>query len=381
MLIEIAVLLFLFLLIFFGLLQQPGGNLDLDFRGKKLKKHENAQQNFVHGFQELNKAVLILNNAEIDETTTAKAVTAIARTMSSPLRLAYRHFTAALKVWEEENARQDEEVEKLVSKIGSLTRIVSENNVEMKKLQEELSSLNNLIQENEKELKMARNSLRRAEDVYEESKKQLREKIKQRDVVKATGIAATVVALFAAATALFAAATIAIASIIEAFEDAVKNAQRNVTSAEDNVNTCTNKLREKQGKKMDLDRELRRKRSENEKVEKDLTRLKSQLQQLKETQGKSIELGEKLKKTCYIMMFIWGKSKVLNDEAQRAYILEPFLTPLREIFTMLTPEEQRKIKADTFLLSNDTKLRAISLKLKTIRSKGDNLEAILDEYT
>ena len=81
------------------------------------------------------------------------------------------------------------------------------------------------------------------------------------------------------------------------------------------------------------------------------------------------------------MKFIWGKSKVLNDEAQRAYILEPFLTPLREIFTMLTPEEQRKIKADTFLLSNDTKLRAISLKLKTIRSKGDNLEAILDEYT
>jgi hypothetical protein len=48
---------------------------------------------------------------------------------------------------------------------------------------------------------------------------------------------------------------------------------------------------------------------------------------------------------------------------------------------MLTPEEQRKIKADTFLLSNDTKLRAISLKLKTIRSKADNFEAILDEYT
>jgi predicted RNase H-like nuclease (RuvC/YqgF family) len=376
MLIEIAVLLFLFLLIFFGLLQQPGRNLDLDFRGKKLKKHENAQQNFVHGFQELNKAVLILNNAEIDETTTAKAVTAIAQTMSSPLRLAYRHFTAALKVWEEENARQNEEVEKLVCKVGKLKSIVSENNANMRKLKVHLSSLNCQIEDNQRQLWSASDSLSRAENALEESKKQLREKKEQQGIVAVIGIVATVTVfpLIAGIGGLLGGTAITVISVA-VYEEAVKEAQRTVTSARDNVNSFTNMLNKERKNKVDLKRELSRKVSENEEAEERLKLLKEELEPLQKTQKKDIELSEKLKRTCHILQIVWGKSKVLNDEAQRAYILEPFLTPLREMFTMWTPEEQRKKTESTFLLSNYINVHdSISSKLETIYSEADNSE-------
>ena len=53
-------------------------------------------------------------------------------------------------------------------------------------------------------------------------------------------------------------------------------------------------------------------------------------------------------RTCHEMTKIWGKSQVLNNEASRAYSLEPLLTPMKEILDMFTPEEQKEIKTKHF---------------------------------
>lgn len=58
--------------------------------------------------------------------------------------------------------------------------------------------------------------------------------------------------------------------------------------------------------------------------------------------------------------------EVLNTEARFAYSLEPVLVPLKEIVDMFTPEEQREIKKNTFLLSEEVDFSAISVKLTAV---------------
>ena len=88
-------------------------------------------------------------------------------------------------------------------------------------------------------------------------------------------------------------------------------------------------------------------------------------------------------RTCHVIRNICGKSQVLKNEARFAYSLEPLLTPLKEIVDMFTPEEQRKIKESTSLLSSEVDFSSIPLKLKAVAeaSDGCSLMTILDDYS
>ena len=81
-------------------------------------------------------------------------------------------------------------------------------------------------------------------------------------------------------------------------------------------------------------------------------------------QQRSIELSDKLMRTCHVMTR--GKNQVLNNEASRTYSLELLLTPIKEIVDMFTPEEQKEIKQNTFLLSKEIDFSSITWKLKAV---------------
>ena len=350
-------------------------------------EYKTHQERLVQGLQQLDEAVLILNDAEIDINAATSAITikVIAQRMCPHIREAHIDLTEALKLWEQENARQDKEVQNLVSSIGSLKRSVSENKAEMEKLKEHLSSLNNQIKDNEWQLEVAHDSHNEAKDALKESETQLRKKREEKNIVAGVGIVTTVAATALAGPFGLLVAGAATATTLNACDDAVETAQSRVNCAKDDVSSCTNMLSKKREEKENLGRKVSRKQSENKRVKENLTKQEEQLVQLKKSQKQSIELSEKLKRTCHVMTTIWGKSRVLSREAQRAYSFEPLLEPLREIYTMLTPAEQREIKENTFLMSKDFDFHKISLKLNTISSicdKADDSEmAILDEYT
>ena len=77
-----------------------------------------------------------------------------------------------------------------------------------------------------------------------------------------------------------------------------------------------------------------------------------------------------------------GESQVLNNEASRAYSLEPLLTPMNEIVDMLTPEGQQEIKQNTSLLSKEIDFSSITWKLKAVcdANADGSITPILDEY-
>ena len=378
MLVEIAflILLLLSLTVIFDL--WPKNTFDHDCQ----KKYKSAQERSVQGLQLLDKAVLILNNAEIDTVTPAITIKAIAQRMCPHIRQAHIDLTAALELWEQENARQNEEVENLVSSIGSLKRSVFENKAEMEKLKEHLSSLNNQIKDNEGQLEVAYDSHNQAEVALKVSETQLRKRKEEKAIAAGTGIFATVAATILGGPVGLLVAGAATVTTYVGFEMAVETAQSRVMSAKHNVNSCTNMLSEKQKRKENLDNELSKKESENERIKKNLMKKEEQLVQLKESQKQSIKLSAKLKSTCHVMTTIWGKSRVLDREAQCALILEPLLTSLTEIYTMLTPAEQRKLKENTFLFSDDFNFHGISSKLNTICGKADDsVMAILDDLT
>ena len=378
MLVEIAFLILLLsLTVIFDL--WPKNTFDHDCQ----KKYKSAQERSVQGLQLLDKAVLILNNAEIDtNVTSAITIKAIAQRMCPHIRQAHIDLTAALKLWEQENARQDKEVQNLVSSINSLKRSVSENKAEMEKLKEHLSSLNNQIKDNECQLKVAHDLHNQAKDALKESETQLRKKREGKNIVAGAGIVTTVAATALAGPFGLLVAGAATATTLNACDDAVKTAQSRVNCAKDDVSSCRNMLSKKREKKKNLGRRVSIKKSENKRVKENLTRQVEQLEHLQKSQKQSIKLSEKLKRTCYVMTTIWGKSRVLNREAQRAYSFEPLLEPLREIYTMLTPAEQREIKENTFLFSDDFNFHDISSKLNTICGKADDsVMAILDDLT
>ena len=138
----------------------------------------------------------------------------------------------------------------------------------------------------------------------------------------------------------------------------------------------------KKSEKNNLCQQLKSEEKEKQITGQRLRDQERQLQDLQMAQQRSIELNDKLMRTCHVMTKIWGKSQELNNEARRAYSLEPLLTPIKEIVDMFTPEEQKEIKQNTFLLSKEIDFSSITWKLKAVcdANADSSIMAILDEY-
>ena len=256
---------------------------------------DEVQKEFVTGIQWLDKAIGVLCKAEINTTTPAKTVKAIAQNLSLPIRQAHTHLNTALKFWEGEKARQCEETERLISSISSLKSNVSERKMKVEQMNQQLHGLNQQIKDSEQNVEQAKKALSNAQDT-------------------------------------------------------LNNAEREKKKSEKN-NLC---------------QQLKSEEKEKQITEQRLRDQERQLQDLQMAQQRSIELSDKLMRTCHVMTKIWGKSQELNNEARRAYSLEPLLTPIKEIVDMFTPEEQKEIKQNTFLLSKEIDFSSITWKLKAV---------------
>ena len=137
-------------------------------------------------------------------------------------------------------------------------------------------------------------------------------------------------------------------------EQNVEQAKKALSNAQDTLNNAERE--KKKSEKNNLCQQLKSEEKEKQITEQRLRDQERQLQDLQMAQQRSIELSDKLMRTCHEMTKIWGKSQVLNNEASRAYSLEPLLTPMKEIVDMFTPEQQKEIKQNTFLLSEKNRL-------------------------
>ena len=146
-------------------------------------------------------------------------------------------------------------------------------------------------------------------------------------------------------------------------EQNVEQAKKALSNAQDTLNNAERE--KKKSEKNNLCQQLKSEEKEKQITEQRLRDQERQLQDLQMAQQRSIELN-KLMRTCHVMTKIWGKSQELNNEARRAYSLEPLLTPIKEIVDMFTPEEQKEIKQNTFLLSKEIDFSSITWKLKAV---------------
>lgn len=343
---------------------------------------DEARKEFVKGIQWLDKAIGVLCKAEITTTTPAKTVKAITQNLRLPIRQAHTHLNKALKSWEAEKARQCEETERLVSSISSLKSNVSERKMKVEQLNQQLQGLNQQIKDSEQKVEQAKRALSNAQDTLNDAERKLRDKRRGRALVASMGVgAALAVPVVGWIAGGIVASTLVVVSLT-VLEDKVKSAQSGVSSAKDNVNYSENWLQAKKSEKNSLCQQLKSEEKEKQITEQRLRDQERQLQDLKMAQQRSIELGDKLMRTCHVMKNIWGKSQVLNNEASRAYSLEPLLTPMKEIVDMFTPEEQKKIKQNTFLLSKEIDFSSITWKLKAVcdANADSSIMAILDEY-
>ena len=147
-------------------------------------------------------------------------------------------------------------------------------------------------------------------------------------------------------------------------EQNVEQAKKALSNAQDTLNNAERE--KKKSEKNNLCQQLKSEEKEKQITEQRLRDQERQLQDLQMAQQRSIELSDKLMRTCHVMTKIWGKSQELNNEARRAYSLEPLLTPIKEIVDMFTPEEQKEIKQNTFLLSKEIDFSSITWKLKAV---------------
>ena len=338
---------------------------------------DEAQKEFVTGIQALDKAIGVLCKAEITITTPAKTVKAIAQNLRLPIRQAHTHLNTALKFWEGEKARQCEETERLISSISSLKSDVSERKMKVEELNQQLQGLNQQIKDSERKVKKAKKALSSAQDTLNDAERELRNKRRDQKVVAGVGLAITPIPILG-----WIAGPTMVAVSLTVLEDDVKSAQSGVSSAEDNVNDWKNWLQAKKSEKNNLCQQLKREKKEKKITKQRLRDQKSQLQDLQMAQQRSIELSDKLMRTCHVMTKIWGKSQVLKNEARRAYSLEPLLTPMKELVDKFTPEEQKMIKQSTFLLSKEIDFSSITWKLKAVcdANADSSIMAILDEY-
>ena len=338
---------------------------------------DEAQKEFVTGIQALDKAIGVLCKAEITITTPAKTVKAIAQNLRLPIRQAHTHLNTALKFWEGEKARQCEETERLISSISSLKSDVSERKMKVEELNQQLQGLNQQIKDSKRKVKKAKKALSSAQDTLNDAERELRNKRRDQKVVAGVGLAITPIPILG-----WIAGPTMVAVSLTVLEDDVKSAQSGVSSAEDNVNDWKNWLQAKKSEKNNLCQQLKREKKEKQITKQRLRDQKSQLQDLQMAQQRSIELSDKLMRTCHVMTKIWGKSQVLKNEARRAYSLEPLLTPMKELVDKFTPEEQKMIKQSTFLLSKEIDFSSITWKLKAVcdANADSSIMAILDEY-
>ena len=338
---------------------------------------DEAQKEFVTGIQWLDKAVEVLCKADITTTTPAKTVKAIAQNLRLPIRQAHKHLNTALKFWEGEKARQCEETERLISSISSLKSNVSERKMKVEELNQQVQGLNQQIKDSERKVKKAKKALSRAQDTLNDAERELRNTRRDQKVVAGVGLAITPIPILG-----WIAGPTMVAVSLTVLEDNVKSAQSGVSSAKDNVNYSENWLQAKKSKKNNLSQQLNSEEKEKQITEQRLRDQERQLQDLKIAQQRSIELSDKLMRTCHVMTNIWGKNQVLNNESSRAYSLEPLPTPMKEIVDMFTPEEQKEIKQNTFLLSKEIDFSSITWKLKAVcdANADSSIMAILDEY-
>ena len=349
---------------------------------------DEAQKEFVTGIQWLDKAIGVLCKADISTTTPAKIVKAIAQNLSLPIRQAHTHLNTALKFWEGEKARQCEETERLISSISSLKINVSERKMKVEQMNQQLQALNQQIKDSEQNVEQAKKALSNAQDTLNDAERVLRDKRRDQALVAGIGVVTTlavpIVGLIAGTTAIVGGIVgpTAVAVSLTVLEDNVKSAQSGVSSAKDNVNHLENWLQAKKSEKNNLCQQLKSEEKEKQITEQRLRDQERQLQDLKMAQQRSIELSDKLMRTCHVMTNIWGKNQVLNNESSRAYSSEPLLTPMKEIVDMFRPEEQKEIKQNTFLLSKEIDFSSITWKLKAVcdANADSSIMAILDEY-
>ena len=338
---------------------------------------DEAQKEFVIGIQWLFKAVEVLCKAEINTTTPAKTVKVIAQNLRLPICQAHTHLNTALNFWESEKARQCRETERLVSSISSLKSNVSERKMKVEQIHQQLQRLNQQIKDSEQKVEQAKKALSNAQDTLNDAERELRNKRRDQENVARAGLAITLIPI----VGWIAGPTMVVVSLT-VLEDDVQSAQSGVSSAKDNVNDWKNWLQAKKSEKNNLCQQLKREEKEKQITGKRLRDQERQLQDLQMAQQRSIKLSDKLMRTCHVMTKIWGKSQVLNNEAHRAYSLEPLLTPMKELVDMFTPEEQKMIKQSTFLLSKEIDFSSITWKLKAVCDANDDssIMAILDEY-
>ena len=338
---------------------------------------DEAQKEFVTGIQWLFKAVEVLCKAEINTTTPAKIVKVIAQNLRLPICQAHTHLNTALNFWESEKARQCGETERLVSSISCLKSNVSERKMKVEQIHQQLQRLNQQIKDSEQKVEQAKKALSNAQDTLNDAERELRNKRRDQEVVAGVGLAITAIPIVG-----WIAGPIMVVVSLTVLEDNVKSAQSGVSSAKDTVNDCENWLQAKKSEKNNLCQQLKREEKEKQITGQLLRDPESQLQDLKMAQQRSIELSDKLMRTCHVMTKIWGKSQVLKNEARRAYSLEPLLTPMKELVDMFTPEEQKMIKQSTFLLSKEIDFSSITWKLKAVcdANADSSIMAILDEY-
>lgn len=343
---------------------------------------DEAQKEFVTGIQWLDKAIGVLCKAEITATTPAKTVKAITQNLRLPIRQAHTHLNTALKFWKGEKARQCEETERLIYSISSLKSNVSERKMKVEQLNQQLQGLNQQIKDSEQKVEQAKRALSNAQDTLNDAERELRDKRRDQALAAGIGVGSALAVPVVGWIAGGIVASTAVVVSLTVLEDNIKSAQSGVSSAKDNVNYSENWLQAKKSEKNSLCQQLKSEEKEKQITEQRLRDQERLLQDLKMAQQRSIELSDKLMRTCHVMTNIWGKSRVLNNEASRAYSLEPLLTPMKEIVDMFTPEEQKEIKQNTFLLSKEIDFSSLTWKLKAVcdANADSSIMAILDEY-
>ena len=341
-----------------------------------LNKNE-AQNELVCGIQSLDKAIELLCKAEINGTTAAETVKDIAQSMGLPINQAHKHFTAVMKYWKGKKARLCEKIEVRLTTINSVRNTVSKRQMKVERINRQFQDVNRQINHSEQNVVQAKSALSSAQQTLGDAEEKLKRKKKQRNIARVGGFLSFVIPVVGPVLG----AGLLVATVTT-LEDDVKSAKSGVSAAECNVRDCESRLQTKTSERKNIRQQLSEEENQKQKTEQELRNLELQLQNLQNAQRRSVKFSDKLMRTCHAMTNIWGKSQVLNNAARLAYALEPLLTPLKEIVDMFTPEEQRKIKENTFLLSSEVDFSGISLKLKAVAevSDGSSVMAILDDY-
>ena len=211
-----------------------------------LLNKDEAQKKFVTGIQWLDKAVGVLCEAEINTTTPAKTVKAIAQNLSLPIRQAHTHLNTALKFWEGEKARQCEETERLISSISSLKSNVSERKMKVEQMNQQLQGLNQQIKVSEQNVEQAKKALSNGQDTLNDAERELRDRRIEQGLVAGIGVVTTL----AVPVVGWIAGPTMVAIRFTVLEDNVKSAQSGVSSAKDNENYSENWLQAKKVRKI-----------------------------------------------------------------------------------------------------------------------------------